>query len=129
MLTDGFIISQQTTPEEIISYFKKANLEIRDINNGWKHYSIRNFKVKDTYISMMFFFNIDNLNSIGFIVDDKITTSSWDDWSLEKELNKKDYYEDWLINQIGKVRQFAWGRIDASYDNKSASSSIYLKYK
>jgi len=98
------------------------------MHNGWKHYSIRGFKVKDTYLSMTFYFNIDNLNSIEFVVSDKIIMFSWDDWSLEGELKKKDYFEDWLTNQIGKVRQFAWGKVDASYDNKSASSGIYLKY-
>ncbi len=128
-LTNGFVVSQRTKPEQIISYFTNENLGIRDMHNGWKHYSILNFKVNDTYLSMTFYFDNNTLKSLQFIVSNKvIIMRSWDDWSEEEELKNRGYYDDWLTNQIGKVRQFAWGKVAAYYDKKGASSGISLEY-
>ena len=129
ILTNGFIVSQQTKPEQVISYFTKENLDIRDMHNGWKHYSVLNFKVIGTYFSMTFYFDNNTLKSLNFIVSNKvILMRSWDDWSEDEELKNRDYYDDWLTNQIGKAREFSWGNVNAFYDSKGASSGIFLKY-
>ncbi|MEO6039463.1 MAG: hypothetical protein ABIQ93_13705 [Saprospiraceae bacterium] len=127
--TNDFTISSQTTPEEIVQYFGLKNLDIRDVNTGWNHYSVRNIKINDIYFIITFYFDNDILKMIDFIVSDKFIVASWDDWTEKKESQNRDYYDDWLTKEIGKNRQFSWGTIGSFYDKKGGSSSIVLKYK
>ncbi len=127
---EDFLVSKQTTPEDVISYFGQDNIIIRDTNTGWKHYSVRNAKMNDTYFIFTFYFDNAILKMLDFIVSDQvIIAGSWDDWSERKELEKRDYYNDWLTNEIGNKREFPWGTIGAFYDAKGGGSSIVLKYE
>ena len=89
-----FTVSSQTKPKEIIDYFGLKNVSIRDVNTGWKHYSVRNTKINDTYFIITFYFDNNILKMLDFIVSDKlIVAASWDDWSEKKELQCRDYYD------------------------------------
>ena len=125
-----FLVSKQTTPEEVISYFGQDNVVFRDMNTGWKHYVVRNAKVNDTYFIFTFYFHNDILKMLDFIVSDKfIVAGSWADWSEKKELQNLDYFNDWLTKEIGSNRQFVWGTINSYYDSNGGCSSIVLKYE
>jgi hypothetical protein len=127
---NSFTVSSQTTPEEIVHYFGQENVSINDVKTGWKHYSVRNIKINDTYFIITFYFDDDILKMLDFIVSDKLMVAgSWDDWSEKKELQNRDYYDSWLTKQIGTNRQFLWGTINSFYDSKGGFSSIVLKYK
>ena len=127
---NSFTVTSQTTPEEIVHYFGQENVSINDVKKGWKHYSVRNIKINDTYFIITFYFDNDILKMLDFIVSDKlIVGGSWDDWSEKKELQNRDYYNDWLTKQIGNNRQFDWGTINSFYDSKGGFSSIVLKYR
>lgn len=127
---NSFTVSSRTTPEEIIQYFGQENVSINDVKTGWKHYSVRNVKINDTYFIITFYFDNDILKMLYFIVSDKlIVAGSWDDWSEKKELQNRDYYDEWLTKEIGSNRQFVWGTINSFYDSKGGFSSIVLKYK
>jgi len=127
---NSFTVSSRTTPEEIIQYFGQENVSINDVKTGWKHYSVRNVKINDTYFIITFYFDNDILKMLDFIVSDKlIVAGSWDDWSEKKELQNRDYYDEWLTKEIGSNRQFVWGTINSFYDSKGGFSSIVLKYK
>ena len=129
VFSSEFTVSKLTTPNDIVNYFTDKKLGCRDLGNGWKHYTISNIQLKDTYFNMTFYFDNDVLKMTSFIVSDKpILESSWDDWSEESELKKLDYYNNWLTNEIGINRKFEWGTIGAYYDNKGGFSSIVLKY-
>jgi hypothetical protein len=126
----SFTISSRTTPEEIIQYFGQKNVSINNVKTGWKHYSVRNVKINDTYFIITFYFDNDILKMLDFIVSDKpIVAGSWDDWSEKKGLQNRDYYNDWLTKEIGSNRQFSWGTVNSFYDSKGGFSSIVLKYK
>ena len=127
---NSFTVSSRTTTEEIIQYFGQENVSINDVKTGWKHYSVRNVKINDTYFIITFYFDNDILKMLDFIVSDKlIVAGSWDDWSEKKELKNRDYYNDWLTKEIGSNRQYAWGTVNSFYDSKGGFSSIVLKYK
>lgn len=36
----------------------------------------------------------------------------------------RDYYNQWLTNEIGEERQFPWGTIGSFYDAKGGFSSM-----
>lgn len=127
--SNEFIISKRTTAKQIVDYFGEENVEFRDVQTGWKHFSVRNAKIGDAYLNLTFYFERDILNMISFTVSDKFfIEGSWDNWSLENELEKQKYYDQWLTKEIGAKREFDWGTIVSFYDNKGGFSSIVLKY-
>ncbi len=129
-VTETNFVSKQTTPDELFYYFRNNNLSVRDIQNGWKHYAVHNAKLNENYFIFTFYFENDILKMVDFIVSDSfIDTSSWSDWSEKKELEKKNFYDNWLTTEIGRARKFSWGSIGAFYDSKGGSSSIVLKYQ
>lgn len=129
-VSNDFTVSSQTTPEEIVHFFGQENVDIRDVRTGWKHYSVRNTRINDTYLIITFYFDNDILRMLDFIISDNfIVAGSWDDWSENNELQKRDYYNDWLTREIGYNRQFNWGTVESFYDNKGGFSSMALKYK
>lgn len=99
------------------------------MNNGWKHYVAWNIHLQDSYLCFTFFFEHEELKMIDFIVgDEPITMSSWDEWSEKDQLTKRDYYDNWLTNEIGDERKFPWGTIGAYYDSNGGGSGIVVKY-
>jgi hypothetical protein len=41
---------------------------------------------------------------LDFIVRDKFNVASWwRDWSEKEEFKNRDYYNEWLIKEIGKI--------------------------
>ncbi len=127
-LANDFIVDATKTPNQLLNYFGQTNIEIRDVQTGWKHYSVRNLKVYDNYFIFTFLFEKDILKRISFVVDNKFITGTWADWSKEKELQKQAYYNDWLTKEVGNERKFSWGTIASYYDDKSGGASISLKY-
>ncbi len=129
LLSDNFTISNKTTSEDLILHFGQSNIEIRDMQNGWKHYDIHNTRSNKIYLRLTFYFNNDMLSSLSFIIDDKqILPNSWDNWSKENELQKKEYFDNWLTKQLGERRKFPWGTVSADFDNKGGFSGIVLRY-
>jgi hypothetical protein len=55
--------------------------------------------------------------------------SSWNDWSLDQELQKKDIHDRWLTRTLdSEIREFQWGRITSVYDDRIGASSIHISY-
>ena len=53
----------------------------------------------------------------------------WDNWSYEKELNRKSIHDEWLKNNIGDPPYiYSWGSIESLYDSKSAVSIIDISF-
>lgn len=124
-----FNVSKQTTPKEIVGHFTQESIDITDMGNEWKHYSIRNIQIMDSYFIMTFFFNNDILQRISIIVSDNFfDEGSRYDWSEKSELQNREYFDDWLTKEIGENRHFEWGTIGAFHDSKGGFSSIILTY-
>jgi hypothetical protein len=129
LFSNDFEVSANTKTDELVLYFGQENVKITDMKNGWKHYVISNIKTNSIYFLGTLYFENDTLAFVSFGIDDKlITTDSWDNWSEENELQKRDYYDNWLTDQLGIKREFSWGIAGAFYDNKSGYSSINLRY-
>ena len=54
--------------------------------------------------------------------------TSWDEWSEAKALSQRDALEKLLTSNYAGRRTFAWGEVISSYDPRSASSSISIRY-
>jgi hypothetical protein len=126
---DDFILSPKTTPEEIFQYFKDGVLNDMGPKSGWKNYTIRNIQLDNLYFIFTFHFEKDILRHLDFIVSENpIVAGSWDDWSEKEEEKKRNDYNNWLTKEIGKSREFPWGRVDAIFDRIGGGTSIILRY-
>ena len=55
---------------------------------------------------------------------------SWDNWSEEGELRIKDMHDMWLKKNVGDPPyNYSWGTIYSTYDPRSASSSMGVRFK
>ena len=52
----------------------------------------------------------------------------WSGWSEQQALDERDQLEQLLTENYGDVRAFSWGGASASYDPRSGSSSIVVRY-
>jgi len=127
IISDKFKISKTTTKEEFISFFGEKNVSIRDMNNGYIHYFIRNINIQNSNFSFNLVFNQEQLSSITFNFD-TLPTDNWDNWSEEKELKRLEKYNNWLNHQIGSKRDYQWGNIGAYFDRKGGWTSMVLRY-
>ena len=58
-----------------------------------------------------------------------INSSSWSDWSEEKELQKKAKHDELLMRLLGKPPyRFSWGEVESIFDKRGGSSSIVINY-
>jgi hypothetical protein len=111
LFSNDFEVSPNTKPDDLLLYFGQENVKIRDIKNGWKHYVISNIKKDSIYFWGTFYFENGILSFLSFVIDDKlILTDSWNNWSEENELQKRDYYDNWLTEQLGKKKRIFLGR-------------------
>jgi hypothetical protein len=54
--------------------------------------------------------------------------TGWDTWSEGDALRQRDELEQLLAAAYGSRRQFPWGTLDATYDPRSGSSGIAVRY-
>lgn len=56
--------------------------------------------------------------------------TSWDDWSEEKEVQRKQIHDDLLSEELGPPPyEFPWGSAVSVLDLKNGTSSIILKLR
>ncbi|MCK0473846.1 hypothetical protein MW695_21110 [Alkalihalobacillus sp. APA_J-10(15)] len=54
---------------------------------------------------------------------------SWENWSEEKEMKKKESHDKWLLSVLGQEPyQYTWGQVESVFDKKGCVSSIILRY-
>ncbi|WP_114937842.1 hypothetical protein [Mucilaginibacter endophyticus] len=129
VLSESIRISSITRPAKLKEYFGQKELRTLSMGNGWVHYSIKNIQVEDNYFIFIFLFYKDLIKTISFVISSHpFSESSWNDWNKETEEKNKSFFENWLSNQIGSQRNFAWGNVNAVLDEKVGGSAIVLNY-
>jgi len=110
---------------------KKFDYEVRDFKNGYKCIYFKTKEIKGYFFHIGLCFKDDFLDFVDFrfLTLEELKNDTWDNWSEEKELKKKERYENWLDDSIGSNRQFIWGKTVTYYDSKGGSSGILIKYK
>lgn len=127
-LAEGISIASNTQPNELKGYFGKSDLKSLSMGNGWVHYSIKNIRIADEYFIFIFLFYKDFLKTVSFVISTlPFSEASWNDWSKEKEIKNKNFFENWLSKQIGSQRSFTWGNVNAVLDQKGGGGSYYFK--
>lgn len=116
------------------SEFEESNLRSEVISHQEYGYSI--FFIKPQLIDDDKFVLVLYFNRSGIIAFVKLSLSNngviptWDNWSRDKELEKKDEHDKWLERKIGKPPyKYFWGEISSNYDMRSGSSMITIEYR
>jgi hypothetical protein len=127
--------SLELTPNsnfDLIESLKLGELqEIRDIGTGYKWIDIKNIQIDHKYFIISLCFKETKLSELSIVINDNPfhLNSGWESWSEKEEKEKLNKYQDWLSQKLGNDRIFKWGEAWASYDPKSCSSSIGIRYK
>ncbi len=130
MANINFSIKKNLTEEEFI----KSNLFCDVLNKedyGYTRYYIKPQIICNAKFVISLTFNPDgvlDMTSLGLQMNDSIP--SWESWSENSEMQKKELSDKWLEKNIGKPPYtYQWGAIFSSYDPRSGSSSITIVYK
>lgn len=130
ILLNNFTISGKTTPADLWAYFGADDLNAKDHRNGWIAFNTPNIKLEDTFFLFTFYVEYNILQLVEFtLAETVIIPDTWDNWSKETEMKKRDEYDKWLTKEIGPEREFDWGAIAAHHDAKAGVSNIILRYK
>lgn len=75
------------------------------------------------------YFYHQQLESVSIMASDDRCGASWNDWSEEKEHERKRFHDQWLADTIGSTNaHFSWGQLSSDYDARSGFSSIHVQY-
>jgi len=78
---------------------------------------------------MTFYFYHQQLESVSIVASDERFGASWNDWSEEKEYERKRFHDQWLADTIGFPHaHYPWGQLSSDYNAKSGFSAIHLRY-
>jgi len=67
------------------------------------------------------------IDSLGIEIID--ANKTWSNWSEKTELDKKSEYDQLLVNILGCPPYiFQWGEVTSSFDPRSGSSNICIRY-
>lgn len=100
-----------------------------DIGNSfyWFHFKLITLLGVEMYIGLCFYG--EHLNSVHMAIVSNDFGTSWNDWSKEKELERKKAHDSWLLKNIGNPPYvYNWGTISSVYDNKGAVSKIIINF-
>ncbi len=100
-----------------------------DIKNGyaWIYFKDINIDALNFYVHVCFYNGSLFLIDFGFTEPEQ-ENKTWADWTEENELKRKERYENWLTETIGKNRLFSWGTVSTYYDPRGGNSSMRMKY-
>lgn len=93
-------------------------------NESWTHYDI---DPEDGVLGTVLF-NGQSIDRIFLAM--KLRGESADDWSVERELERKSMHEKWLHAALGEPPyQYPWGRVVSEFDAKGLASEIIIVYE
>ena len=94
--------------------------------HSWKLSS--QFRSANINFWVAIFFHDQQLTMLSLMDDDPRFGTSWDDYSLEKEMERKASHDTWLTHCLASKRKFSWGSVWSGYDDRGGFSSIKIRY-
>jgi hypothetical protein len=100
-----------------------------NLRNDYEWIYFKNIKIENLYFSLgvCFFKSKTKLINFSFSETD-LNFKNWNNWTEKEEMNKLEKFEKWLNENIGKQREFNWGKISANIDIKGGGTSMLLSY-
>lgn len=122
------------TPETDLASIETMQLgesqKVRKMGSGWTWVDVKNLKIDGHYLNISFLFHGKRIRGFSFVFQDKPydLNPGWDSWSRKGEKENLLRFNDWLDERFDGKRKLEWGKFWATYDAKSSSSSVGLRW-
>ena len=99
------------------------------INEPWHSWTLAGQYVSASIpFVVLLSFHGERLDTVNLVHHDPKFSTSWNDYSVEKEMYRNASHEQWLSACIGTLRSFSWGSVWSGLDERGGSSSIEVRY-
>jgi hypothetical protein len=85
------------------------------------------FNASGVPLGIIVYFSSGQLTSMELFVSSN--AQSWNDWTEAEALQQRNLLEQILMTKYGSTRNFSWGTTAATYDPRSGSSAIVIRYR
>jgi hypothetical protein len=129
LIVKNFALAPHLIKEDFIQS-KLFNEVKRENHYGYSRYELKTQMIVGEMWAIFLYFNRQQLlEMISLSLVGNETESDWEDWSEEKELEKKAKHDSWLMQRVGNPPyKYRWGDIASEYDSRSGSSTITIRY-
>lgn len=138
LLLHNGLTEQQLTSSDM---YKHLSVEVRDLGNGNVWHNLGYIQVSNMPFYVSLCFRTPCLVCAYLSADRPDFPKSWEEWSEEAELVKKQLHDRFLVDMLGRQPdarrshpypyveyRMAWGTVNSSYDPRSAASTIGIHY-
>ena len=130
LIFDDFMIRPHMLVRELLNVVRSQDILSCD-KGAYTNILLKPQKSANNFFTLRLFFEkkSEELEFCQMVVQDDNIVPSWEGWSMEKELQKKEYNDIWLIKDVGYPPYiFSWGKLQSVYNAKEASSYIMITY-
>jgi hypothetical protein len=126
---DGFVLGPATTEQAFLASSVGQSSKDNGHNDGWSRYWLpRPLRAHSIDWACHAAFLNGALKNLSMSTYDP-ASKGWADWSEAKELLKKKWHDDILMQILGvPPYHYSWGEVASAYDPRSASADIAIRY-
>jgi hypothetical protein len=119
--------------------FYKILKDIRKFENGYSWFDFNSFQFKNWKILLQICFKNSLLNTIELTTIEDNDSKTWNEWSEKEQINiykrNSQFLKEILLKKGNESKDkrlieydFEWGSVYSTFDKKSASCNIGVKY-
>lgn len=127
-LTGGVKIGPSLSKDELLTSSLKDKAEPWGVHEPFYHCRIIAATSDGTPFVFILSFGEGNLYEVSLTYDSAEFGSSWEDWSEERERNRKAKHDEWLRKNGIDFQTYVWGKVDSLFDEQIGASSIVVTY-
>lgn len=126
----NFVVTSKFTVNEFINSILYEQVVSESIKSYASKFVIKPQKINSKLFGIVITFNNKGkLFMVNLTLAEKSEIRSWENWSEDEELKLKEEHNNWLENQLGKPPyEYNWGVVDSTYDPRSGTSMITVRY-
>lgn len=125
---DGLLVGPLLTREQYLASPHAVHGEECVKNDPYCSFRLPRVTVGDHAFACILWFRGSKLFMVSIGCADEVYGTSWDDWSLEREMARKRMHDTLLKEALGRSWHYKWGNVVSEYDQKGAASRIEVTY-
>ncbi|WP_437279831.1 hypothetical protein WME90_04530 [Sorangium sp. So ce375] len=125
-LESGLVLSPALSRSQFLASPAGVASTVSVRNEPWCSFR---FEAAAENVVLAVFFKAEVLGSVHLAVIDPRFGAGWDDWSEEKETQRKEANDRWLLaHGLTPGEKYAWGSVWSGFDPKGGFSSVVIRY-
>jgi hypothetical protein len=136
----GGRIDRELTRTAFLASPLARDCSTNDMQTGWLQVDIATTTIGARTFGVVLWFDRERLDHYSLCLVDPRNGNSWEGWSESKQLTLRDAHDAWLVEVLGPAERearttaeltyrFAWGEVRSTYDARSGSSSIGVRFR